>query len=204
MLVSARLCFDGSVCEFRSLSCIPSQMCSVVLVRARFVLVYVRFVFIRTCSRLLGLPFVPTLCAWLCWSPLPARTRLVFVCVHSHSFSPRSYSFVLVRARSCSHLRSFVLIRVRLSACLHLFALVLLFVCTRLVVPACLCIRLCLSVLVLALVCARSRSRLFVLVRTRLGSFVCIKYTVSTHYNEETHLCNISNLDKDIWLVFDM
>ena len=97
MLIRAHLCFDGSICEFRSLSCIKyivirciiiintplyparlafilarsclshrlfvparlafirSQLCSVVLVRACFVLVRIRFVLIRTCLCLLGL-----------------------------------------------------------------------------------------------------------------------------------------------------
>jgi hypothetical protein len=51
------------------------------------------------------------------------------------------------------------------------------------------CARLCLSVLVS---CSfASVSCLFALVRVCLGSFVCLKYTVSTHHNWETHHCNM-------------
>jgi hypothetical protein len=210
LLVRARSCLSVLVCALMGLSASSAASPVFALGCARLclsVLVYVCFVFIRTCSNLLGLPFVPTLCAWLCWSPLPARICLALAHICSCSSvlihaRPCSFllSFALVRACSRSFVCMFALVCTHPAVCLYLLGVSCLFVHSFMLVRTCPCSFL----LSFMLVCAHSHLCLFVLVRTRLGSFVCIKYTVSTHYNEETHLCNISNLDKDIWLVFDM
>jgi len=149
-----------------------------------------------------------------CLSPLAAclcSFACMFMLVHT---CPGVHSYLLGCAGSHLFVRSFVLIHACLCSFVCMFALVLPFVCTlgcagfcpfmhsfvlvhahpcthsAVLVPACLCVCSC----------------LFVLVHAHLGSFVCIKYTVSTHIiiRKLTFVICILNLDKIIWLVFDM
>ena len=134
-----------------------------------------------TCAHPCSFVLVPAICLFGLVLPL-VGTRSVL-----HVHLPFAHVLTCVRANP-----RYLLVRTRLGPFVHMF------------VPVCTCP----AVRLYSLGCAGCRLFvcLFVLVHAHLGTFVCIKYTVSIHiiFRKLTFVICIISLDKNILLVFEV